>query len=123
MLDSGGSRTGCNTPVLMKSTSSRRHMASIQPHSHAFEGSPLHADMLDALRAVRVASQACMSVQRSLQQESINTKTDDSPVTIADYAAQAIVAWILQQSCDGRYSQLPAVSKALSLVAQHSTVC
>lgn len=43
-----------------------------------------------------------MSVQRSLQQESINTKIDDSPVTIADYAAQAIIAWILQKSCNGR---------------------
>jgi hypothetical protein len=83
--------------------SSVRHSTRMHASSHPFEASPLHCDMLDALHAVRVASQACMRVQRSLQQESINTKTDDSPVTIADYAAQAIIAWILQRSCDARY--------------------
>jgi hypothetical protein len=80
----------------------RRHLGHAAVNSHSFEASPLLADMHQALEAVRVASSACMRVQRTLQQDSINVKTDDSPVTIADYAAQAIVAWVLQKSCDGR---------------------
>jgi hypothetical protein len=87
-----------------------RHSTRMQACSHTFAESPLHSDMLQALHAVRVASQACMSVQRSLQKESINTKTDDSPVTIADYAAQAIIAWMLQKSCEGRYRPWLATS-------------
>lgn len=48
-----------------------------------FESSPLHDEMIEALKAVRIASRACMAVQRSLATTSINTKDDDSPVTVA----------------------------------------
>lgn len=87
-------------------------------NAHSFEASPLLPDMHQALEAVRVASFACMSVQRTLQQESINRKTDDSPVTIADYAAQAIVAWILQQSLSERC--FTALAVLVSACASHS---
>ena len=43
-----------------------------------------------ALNAVRVASRACRSVQKSISPETI-AKQDKSPVTVADFASQAIV--------------------------------
>lgn len=47
-----------------------------------------------ALHAVRVASQACRSVQKSISPETI-AKQDKSPVTVADFASQAIVCKII----------------------------
>jgi 3'(2'), 5'-bisphosphate nucleotidase len=45
-----------------------------------------------AIRAVELASVVCATVFDSLNRESqVNTKPDQSPVTIADYAAQAII--------------------------------
>jgi hypothetical protein len=55
------------------------------------------------INAVQAASTACMKVQRDLHSKDVANKDDDTPVTIADYAVQAIVAWVLQQSCDTRY--------------------
>ena len=65
---------------------------------------PLASEALlgPAIEAVQAASTACMYVQRRLQSEDVVTKEDNSPVTMADYAAQAIVAWVLQQSCSDR---------------------
>ena len=47
-----------------------------------------------ALHAVRVASQACRSVQKSISPETI-AKQDKSPVTVADFASQAIVCKLI----------------------------
>ena len=44
-----------------------------------------------ALESVRLASIATSKIQKSLRNRDIEKKTDSSPVTIADYAAQAIV--------------------------------
>lgn len=45
-----------------------------------------------AVEAVTLASAVCREVQRSLEQVRSITKDDRSPVTVADFAAQAIVA-------------------------------
>ncbi|MFO1005806.1 MAG: 3'(2'),5'-bisphosphate nucleotidase [Planctomycetaceae bacterium] len=47
-----------------------------------------------ALNAVRIASRACRSVQKSISPETI-AKQDKSPVTVADFASQAIVCKII----------------------------
>lgn len=47
-----------------------------------------------ALQAVRVASRVCRSVQSSISPETI-AKQDKSPVTVADFASQAIVCKII----------------------------
>jgi len=49
-----------------------------------------------ALDAVRQAAVACRSVQSSITTESL-AKKDNSPVTVADYASQALVCRVLQQ--------------------------
>ncbi|MEC7195883.1 MAG: 3'(2'),5'-bisphosphate nucleotidase, partial [Planctomycetota bacterium] len=51
-----------------------------------------------AIDAVRQASLAAKSVQHDLGRVSELTKDDRSPVTVADFAAQAIVASILRDA-------------------------
>jgi 3'(2'), 5'-bisphosphate nucleotidase len=50
-----------------------------------------------ALRAVLEASELCVRVQSVWVDESTLVKKDRSPVTIADYASQAVVCKILQE--------------------------
>ena len=52
-----------------------------------------------ATDAVRMASTLCQEVQAQLmrQDEQAETKDDRSLVTLADYAAQAIICWRIQQ--------------------------
>eukprot|EP00192_Tetraselmis_astigmatica_P013051 CAMPEP_0117654282 /NCGR_PEP_ID=MMETSP0804-20121206/3659_1 /TAXON_ID=1074897 /ORGANISM="Tetraselmis astigmatica, Strain CCMP880" /LENGTH=423 /DNA_ID=CAMNT_0005460549 /DNA_START=1 /DNA_END=1272 /DNA_ORIENTATION=+ len=59
-----------------------------------------------ACKAVKLASQLCQKVQKGLDSEK-QDKNDDSPVTVADYAAQAVVAWVLRgASPDGTLSMV-----------------
>lgn len=51
-----------------------------------------------ALSAVRRASTACAAVQGRLANGEILTKDDDSPVTVADFAAQAVVCAALSEA-------------------------
>ncbi|GLI69961.1 hypothetical protein VaNZ11_014706 [Volvox africanus] len=53
-------------------------------------------ELENAKAAVRLASKLCQIVQRQLSAEERADKKDDSPVTVADYGAQAVVAWVLQ---------------------------
>lgn len=48
-----------------------------------------------AIAAVELAASACRSAQGRLLADQTLTKGDDSPVTVADFAAQAIVATVL----------------------------
>ena len=51
-----------------------------------------------ALKAVKLASKLCAEVQKTLSiTDEKQDKQDDSPVTIADYGAQSVVAWVLQR--------------------------
>lgn len=51
-----------------------------------------------ALRAVRAASRACRAVQQRMVRPETLQKRDKSPVTVADFASQAIVcAWLAQE--------------------------
>ncbi|CAI5979608.1 unnamed protein product [Closterium sp. NIES-64] len=57
-----------------------------------------YADELAAAEsAVRLACALCETVQRGLKAEESASKSDESPVTIADYGSQVLVAWALQQ--------------------------
>lgn len=59
---------------------------------------PDYARMLEAAReAVTLASGVCRQVQRALEDVRAITKDDSSPVTVADFASQAVVAMILTE--------------------------
>ena len=54
--------------------------------------SPFAKERAAAIRAVELASKVCTEVFNSLNYaEEVSVKTDQSPVSIADYAAQAII--------------------------------
>ncbi|KAF3780204.1 phosphatase [Nymphaea thermarum] len=65
-----------------------------------------------AKKAASLAAQLCKKVQKSLLQSDVQSKTDKSPVTIADYGSQALVSFVLQQ-------ELP--SEPFSLVAEEDS--
>jgi 3'(2'), 5'-bisphosphate nucleotidase len=58
----------------------------------------LPAEVTAAILAVRAASEMCADVQGRLQAGGTITKGDDSPVTVADFAAQAIVCAALTEA-------------------------
>lgn len=66
--------------------------------SSTFASSDRRHDMEIAIKAVRLASKLCSAAQQrlSITDEKLD-KLDDSPVTIADYGAQSVVAWVLQR--------------------------
>lgn len=68
-----------------------------------------------AVAAVRLASRLCQEVQVELQSGHRSDKDDESPVTIADYGAQALVAWSLQRSLPGQPFSLVAEEDAAEL--------
>jgi len=75
-----------------------------------------------ALTAVRDAARVCRHVQMSLDQVRAMTKDDRSPVTIADYASQAVVARALAGDAATVGQVLVAEESAESLRApEHAT--
>ncbi len=66
-----------------------------------------------AATAVRLASKLCDAVQSQLKSAEKMEKDDSSPVTVADYGAQALVAWSLQRT-------LP--HQKLSMIAEEDSV-
>ena len=110
-----------------------RATTSSSPSPLTNPANPLAVEMTDALRAVRLASDLCVRVQRDLGDDEQKAKNDDSPVTVADFGAQAIVAWALSHgrahlasptSSSTSSSTSPSTSSALpalSLVAEESS--
>ncbi|OAL48707.1 carbohydrate phosphatase [Pyrenochaeta sp. DS3sAY3a] len=92
--------------------------------------SPYHGELALALRVVHRASVLTKSVLRSLKNDvSAETKADDSPVTIADFAAQAILISVLhavypedaflgEESADALRSNEALASRVWHLVQQ-----
>ncbi|MEO1511644.1 MAG: inositol monophosphatase family protein, partial [Planctomycetota bacterium] len=69
------------------------------------------ARMLEAAHeAVRLAAHVCRDVQRRLDDVRAITKDDDSPVTVADFASQAVVAHVLRE----RLGEIPLVAEETS---------
>ena len=55
-------------------------------------------DLEVAVRAVRAASRACRAVQQRMVRPETLQKRDRSPVTVADFASQAIVCALLEEA-------------------------
>ncbi len=67
----------------------------------------LHEHLDAAIEAVALASKLCASVQETLVDEETAVKKDRSPVTIADYGAQAITSHVLKT----RFPDIPLVGE------------
>ena len=55
-------------------------------------------ELENAIKAVTFASKLCMSVQAGLVSEETMEKKDKSPVTVADFGAQAIIIHELKKA-------------------------
>ncbi len=75
-----------------------------------------------AVCAVEAATRVCTAVQADLQASDALEKSDSSPVTVADYAAQVVITRLLQLS----FPDIPVVGEedaALLRAAHNSTLC
>lgn len=70
-----------------------------------------------ACNAVRLAAVLCKKVQRQLKSSEKTSKEDASPVTIADYGAQAVVAWSLRRAFPDTPLQMVAEEDSSDLKA------
>nr|XP_043617266.1 SAL1 phosphatase [Erigeron canadensis] len=68
--------------------------------------------LIAAKKAVSLAARLCQKVQKGLLQSDVQSKSDKSPVTVADYGSQVLVSFVLQK-------ELPA--QAFSLVAEEDS--
>lgn len=64
----------------------------------ALTTAPYAKELRNACDAVRLASRLCKEVQQQLTHHEKVDKQDDSPVTVADYGAQVLVAWSLSRA-------------------------
>lgn len=71
--------------------------------TRGLDGGEYSRELDVALDAVRLASTLCQEVQAQLMRmdEQAETKDDRSLVTLADYAAQAIIAWYVSTRSNG----------------------
>ena len=71
--------------------------------TRGLDGGEYSRELDVALDAVRLASTLCQEVQAQLMRmdEQAETKDDRSLVTLADYAAQAIIAWYVSTRSKG----------------------
>ncbi|KAI3984061.1 hypothetical protein MKX01_035188 [Papaver californicum] len=69
-------------------------------------------ELAAAKKAVTIASRFCQKVQKVLLQSDVQSKSDKSPVTVADYGSQALVSYVLEK-------ELP--SESFSLVAEEDS--
>ncbi|GLU12585.1 hypothetical protein SLE2022_292510 [Rubroshorea leprosula] len=69
-------------------------------------------ELVAAKKAASLAARLCQKVQKDLLQSDVQSKSDQSPVTVADYGSQALVSFVLQK-------EFP--SEKLSLVAEEDS--
>ncbi|KAF7842957.1 SAL1 phosphatase [Senna tora] len=73
---------------------------------------PYEKELAAAKKAASLAARLCQKVQKALLQSDVHSKSDKSPVTVADYGSQAVVSFVLER-------ELP--SEPFSLVAEEDS--
>ncbi|XP_044470018.1 SAL1 phosphatase-like isoform X1 [Mangifera indica] len=71
-----------------------------------------HKELVAAKKAASLAAQLCQRVQKVLLQSDVQSKSDKTPVTVADYGSQALVSFVLG---------IELSSEPLSLVAEEDS--
>uniref|UniRef100_A0A2P2JQZ4 3'(2'),5'-bisphosphate nucleotidase n=1 Tax=Rhizophora mucronata TaxID=61149 RepID=A0A2P2JQZ4_RHIMU len=83
-------------------------MAAVQANSSMSYAKELAA----AKKAASLAARLCQKVQKALLHSDVHSKSDKSPVTVADYGSQVLVSYVLQK-------EIP--SEPFSLVAEEDS--
>ncbi|CAD7695494.1 unnamed protein product [Ostreobium quekettii] len=79
-------------------TGSRLAAAGGAPALESTPSAQEEKELRVACQAVRLAARLCQVVQQELRLSEWEDKDDSSPVTVADYGAQAVVAWVLSKA-------------------------
>ncbi|XP_021807321.1 SAL1 phosphatase [Prunus avium] len=93
--------------LLFTKRSSRATHAAAASSSMSYE-----KELAAAKKAASLAALLCQKVQKALLQSDVHSKSDKSPVTVADYGSQALVSLVLER-------ELP--SESFSLVAEEDS--
>ncbi|XP_073311247.1 3'(2'),5'-bisphosphate nucleotidase 1-like [Primulina huaijiensis] len=106
--------TVSNPSFFFSLPSSSSHCNSTTPQVRRIVVASMSYDkQLDAAKkSASLAARLCQKVQKALLKSDVQSKSDKSPVTVADYGSQAIVSLILEK-------ELPSVS--FSLVAEEDS--
>ncbi|OLY78599.1 3'(2'),5'-bisphosphate nucleotidase 2, partial [Smittium mucronatum] len=104
-----------------ETSSSVEEGASRVPAQRAQHGT-YSRELLVAIKAVRAASRACIDILRTLSENKTIIKDDKSPVTIADFTAQAVVNCILANEFPDDKNVGEEVSEGLSTENEGKTL-
>ncbi|KAK9069427.1 hypothetical protein SSX86_011330 [Deinandra increscens subsp. villosa] len=101
------------SPILSSSSSSAS-LSSSSSSSSLNSSAPMSYDkqLAAAKKAASLAARLCQNVQKGLLQSDVQSKSDKSPVTVADYGSQVLVSFVLQKELPGQ---------AFSLVAEEDS--
>ncbi|XP_027916445.1 SAL1 phosphatase [Vigna unguiculata] len=91
---------------------STRSSCSSSPLTLIVSSMPYEKELAAAKKAATLAARLCQKVQKALLQSDVHSKSDKSPVTVADYGSQALVSFILER-------ELP--SEPFSIVAEEDS--
>ncbi|XP_043721775.1 SAL1 phosphatase-like [Telopea speciosissima] len=69
-------------------------------------------ELAAAKKAASIAAQLCQKVQTAILKSDVQSKSDKSPVTVADYGSQALVSFVLERELH---------SESFSLVAEEDS--
>lgn len=78
------------------------------------------AQLNAAKKAATLAARLCQKVQKKLVQTDVQSKSDQSPVTVADYGSQAVISVILQKELPSSSFSLVAEEDSEDLRKEHS---
>ncbi|TKY59683.1 SAL1 phosphatase [Spatholobus suberectus] len=104
----------CEPRIRKKGTSvsTRGRCCSSSPLTLILSSMPYDKELATAKKAATLAARLCQKVQKALLQSDVHSKSDKSPVTVADYGSQALVSFIIER-------ELP--SEPFSLVAEEDS--
>ncbi|XP_062149375.1 SAL1 phosphatase-like [Alnus glutinosa] len=100
------------TKPIVSSLFSKRGSLVVTVAAASFSSMSYDKELAAARKAASLAARLCQKVQKALLQSDVQSKSDKSPVTVADYGSQALVSFVLER-------ELP--SESFSLVAEEDS--
>ncbi|XP_058097376.1 SAL1 phosphatase-like [Magnolia sinica] len=99
LLRSSSQSTSLSHPpsLLFHRSSDLRTKAAAAAAPMASSSLPYERELAVAKKAASLAARLCQTVQKALLQSDVQSKSDKSPVTVADYGSQALVSFVLEK--------------------------
>ncbi|VFR00966.1 unnamed protein product [Cuscuta campestris] len=119
----GVSSSGCasiNRAAVLNLTGLLKPFHSRRLAVRALSSMSYNAQLDAAKKAATLAARLCQKVQKKLVQTDVQSKSDQSPVTVADYGSQAVISVILQKELPSYSFSLVAEEDSEDLRKEHS---